>query len=252
MANEAIARGHRVVGTVRQDDQRRAFEEKAPGRSIARLLDVRNTAEIAALVQELESDVGPIDVLINNAGYGLLGVTEELDLVALREQFEVNVFAPVALTQAVLPAMRRRRSGHILNIASMGGMIAFPGLGAYHGTKFALLGMTAALRQEVAGLGIKVTAVLPGMFQSDWYGRSQTKAAHGIADYDAIVNARHEFKLGNAAAFGRVVVDAIEMDEPPGELLVGPTAIQLIRSRLTQWTREIDRWENLSQAGGEG
>lgn len=252
MADEALRRGHRVVGTVRQEEQRRTFEQIAPGRSIGRLLDVLDLEAIRRVVQDVEAHVAPIDVVVNNAGYGLLGVMEELDLAELQRQFMVNVFAPVALIQAVLPAMRQRRSGHVLNVCSMGGVIAFPGLSAYHGSKFALQGMTDSLRQEVAALGIKVTAVLPGIFGSDWYGRSQKKAQHSIADYDPVVNAKRSFTFGDPAALGRVVLDAIEMDAPPEQLLVGPTAMRLIRARLRQWSTDIDTWEKLSEAGGEG
>jgi NAD(P)-dependent dehydrogenase (short-subunit alcohol dehydrogenase family) len=249
MAYEALHRGHRVVGTLRDEGQRLEFESHAPGRSVGRLLDLTDTDAIPALVQSVE---GPIDVLINNAGYGLQGVIEELALNDLRRQFEVNLFAPMALIQAVLPAMRSRRAGHIVNMSSMGGVLAFPGLGAYHGTKFALLGMNDALLQEVRPLGVRVTAVLPGVFRSDWNGRSQFHAARRIADYDAVLNQKADFKWGDPAALGRVVLDAIEMDEPPEHLIVGPTAIKGIRSRLAHLNREIDRWEQLSEAGGEG
>ncbi|ARP84586.1 short-chain dehydrogenase/reductase [Bordetella genomosp. 8] len=252
MAHAALARGHRVIGTVRQDAQRHAFEALAPGRALARLLDVRDTAGIQALVQELEATLGAIDVLINNAGYGLVGVLEELDLEALRQQFEVNVYGPVALIQAVLPGMRKRRAGHIVNVSSMGGMVAFPGLSAYHGTKFALLGMTDSLRQEVRDLGIHVTAILPGIFSSDWFSRSQQKADHAIDDYDAVVNATHDFAFGDPAALGRVMVDAIEMNHPPEKLLIGPTAVRLVTAALADWQAEIARWETLSHAGGQG
>jgi short-subunit dehydrogenase len=148
--------------------------------------------------------------------------------------------------------MRSRHAGHIVNMSSMGGVLAFPGLGAYHGTKFALLGMNDALSQEVRPLGIHVTVVLPGVFQSDWNGRSQVQAERRIADYDAVFNQKIDFRWGDPAALGRVVLDAIEMDEPPAHLLVGPTAIKGIRARLAELNREIDRWEQLSEAGGEG
>jgi NAD(P)-dependent dehydrogenase (short-subunit alcohol dehydrogenase family) len=252
MAEAALARGHRVIGTVRQEAQRHAFEAQAPGRSYARLLDVRDTAGIQALVREVESSLGAIDVLINNAGYGLLGVMEELELEALRRQFEVNVFAPVALIQAVLPGMRQRRAGHIVNVSSMGGMVAFPGLSAYHGTKYALLGMTDSLRQEVRSLGINVTAILPGIFSSDWFSRSQQKAEHAIQDYDEVVNATHDFAYGDPAVLGRVVLDAIEMAQPPARLLIGPTAVRLVKAALADWDMEITRWETLSHADGQG
>ena len=251
-----MARGHRVVGTLRDDAQGEAFEALAPGRAFARLLDVTHVGEMAPLVEAIEAEVGPIDVLVNNAGYGLRGMVEELDLAALRRQFEVNVFAPVALAQAVLPAMRRRRAGLIVNMVSMGGIVTFPGLGAYHGSKFALLGLNDALAQEVGPLGIAVMAVLPGVYRSDWTGRSQAHATTQIEDYaplhDAQARTSAAIPWGDPAALGRAVLDAIEIETPPAHLLVGPVALRNVRQRLTEWGAEIDRWEGLSQAGGEG
>lgn len=252
MADEALARGHRVVGTLRKEDQRRAFEALSPGRSIGRLLDVTDTGELAAFIAGVEREVGAVDVLVNNAGYGLRGVVEELDLDRLRDQFEVNVFAPVALTQAVLPAMRARRAGHVVNIVSQGAIITFPGLGAYHGSKFALLGLNDALAEEVAPLGIRVTAILPGLYGSEWNRRSRESRASRIADYDEVLKSEGELNWGDPAALGRVVLDAIEMDRPPEHLLVGPSALTNVRERLARWTAEINRWEALSHADGEG
>jgi NAD(P)-dependent dehydrogenase (short-subunit alcohol dehydrogenase family) len=250
MAREALARGHRVVGTLRNEDQRQAFGAQAPGRSFGRLLDVTDTAAIVPLVRAVEAEIGAIDVLVNNAGFGLRGVLEEQDLGALRQQFEVNLFGPVALIQAVLPKMRERRAGHIVNISSTGGIITVPGLSAYHGTKFAILGMTDTLAQEVARFGVRVTSVLPGVYDTDWRGRSQAHAEHHIDDYDALLSKRKDRPWGDPAAFARVVIDAIEMEEAPAHLLVGPTAVQSVRERLAKWHGEIDRWESLSQAGG--
>jgi NAD(P)-dependent dehydrogenase (short-subunit alcohol dehydrogenase family) len=252
IASKALERGHRVVGTLRQEAQRDAFEKLAPGRSIGRLLDVTDQSAVVPFIREIEAEVGTIDVLINNAGFGLRGVIEELDPQALRRQFDVNLFGPIALAQAVLPAMRARRSGHIVNIVSQGGIITFPGLGAYHGSKFALLGMNDALAQEVGPLGIRVTAILPGMYQSDWNGRSQDRAEHRIADYDAVLAQKADLQWGDPAALAQVVLDAIEMAEPPAHLLVGPSAVINVRQRLSQWSAEIDRWERLSHADGEG
>jgi NAD(P)-dependent dehydrogenase (short-subunit alcohol dehydrogenase family) len=240
-----------VVGTLRQPDQLAEFEALAPGRAIGRILDVTDTAAIKVFVQNIEAEFGAIDVLLNNAGYGLRGVLEELDLDDLRRQFEVNVFAPVALIQAALPAMRKRRSGLIINMVSMGAIYTFPALSAYHGSKFALLGMNDGLAKEVNPLGVKVMAILPGVFRSDWGTRSLAEAEHRIRDYDAaLVMPQNEW--GDPAALGRVVLDAIELDEPPAHLLVGPTALKNVRERVGEWTAEIDRWEELSFAGGEG
>lgn len=253
IAQEALARGHRVVGTVRQERQRREFEEAAPGRSIGRILDLAETAEIAPLVSSVEDECGGIDTLVNNAGYGLRGVVEELDLDALRRQFEVNVFAQVAMMQAVLPGMRRRRAGHIVNMASMGGMVAFPALGAYHATKFAMMGINDSLAQEVSPLGIRVTAVLPGLYDTDWRGRSQAHAERRFTDYDALLARDQDLAWGDPAALGQVVLDAIEIETPPQHLLVGPSALAIVRGRLSEWGKGQlrDTLQPIRKQGGD-
>ena len=254
IAEAALARGHRVVGTLREETARQGFEQLAPGLAVGRLLDVTNTAAIRPLVGAVETEHGPIDVLVNNAGYGHEGVLEEVGLDDLRRQFEVNVFAPVAMIQAVLPGMRARGRGHILNISSMGGTVTFPGLGAYHGSKFALQGLGDTLAQEVAPFGIRVTSVQPGLYRSDWGGRSLSRSTRVNPGYDWVFDPARRSGLawGDPAALGRVVAEAIDTEDPPLHLLVGPTALKLVRQKLSALSAEIDRWEPLSTAGGEG
>ena len=252
MAEAALNQGHTVVGTVRNEADRTGFETLMPGRAHGRILELTDTAAIAPLVQSVEAGIGPIDVVINNAGYGLLGAVEELSLDDIRRQFEVNVFAHIAVMQAVLPGMRARRSGHIVNIASMGGVITFPGIGAYHGSKFAMLGLTDALAKEVAPLGICVTSVLPGLFDTDWPGRSLTRTKSSIADYHWIGAGEAPAMTGSPAALANAVMQVIEAENPPLRFLVGPTALTLVRERLQQELAEIDRWEALSQVDGSG
>ncbi len=254
VAEAALTRGHRVVGTLRDEAARRTFETLAPGRAFGRLLDVTETAAITPLVAAVEAEQGPIDVLVNNAGYGHKGVLEEVALDDLRRQFEVNVFAPVALIQAVLPGMRARGRGHIVNISSMGATVTFPGLGAYHGSKFALQGLGDALAQEVTPFGIRVTSVQPGVYRSDWGGRSLSTSERRIAGYDWVFDPARTAGLvwGDPAALGRVVAEVIDADDPPLHLLVGPTALRMVRATLAAQSAEIDRWEPLSMADGEG
>ncbi len=252
IAEAALARGHRVYGTLRDELQREEFERKMPGQAFARLLDVTDTAAVESVVRAFEQEHGPIDVLINNAGYGLTGMVEELDLEALRKQFEVNVFAPVALIQAVLPAMRKRRAGHIINVSSMGGIVTFPGIGAYHGSKFAILGLSDTLAQEVAQFGIHVTAILPGSFSSDWNGRSQVKTAHPLGAYDSLRQSKRSFPWSDPAELGRIVAELVSMAEPPQRLLIGHTAVKLVRERLEQELAEVNKWQELSEANGQG
>src|SRR5260221_818561 len=161
---------------------KRTFQ--TPSKSV--ILDVTNFAAIDPSIAKIEREIGLIDVLVNNAGYGHEGILEESPLHDMRHQFDVNVFGAVALMKAVLPTMRKRRSGHIINVTSMGGYITMPGIAYYCGSKFALEGISEALAKEVKGIGIHVTAVAPGSFRTDWAGRSMVRTSRSIADYDPL------------------------------------------------------------------
>ncbi|MGY5941152.1 oxidoreductase [Stenotrophomonas forensis] len=247
LAQQALQAGHRVVGTVRNDEARVAFEALAPGRAFSRLLDVTDADAIDALVADVEANVGPIDVLVNNAGYGHEGILEESTLAELRHQFEVNVFAPAALIKAVLPHMRARRRGHILNITSMGGFITMPGIAWYCGSKFALEGISEVLGKEVAAFGIHVTAVAPGSFRTDWAGRSMARAPRSIEDYDALFDpirstreAKSGHQLGDPVKAAQAMLQIINSDAPPSHLLLGSDALQLVRAKLASMASTLD------------
>lgn len=253
LAVEALAAGHRVVGTVRNAQAAQDFEALGPGRAFAQVLDVTNTAAIAPLVEAIEADLGPIFVLVNNAGYGHEGVLEESPLAEMRQQFEVNVFGAVAMMQAVLPHMRARREGHILNITSMGGFITLPGIAYYCGSKFALEGISEALGKEVAGLGIRVTAVAPGSFRTDWAGRSMVRSPRTISDYDALCDPirqrRQEVsgkQLGDPRKAARAMLAVIDNPEPPAHLLLGSDALRLVREKLRALEEDLEEWEALT------
>ncbi|HDS1531232.1 TPA: oxidoreductase [Stenotrophomonas maltophilia] len=255
LAQQALLAGHRVVGTVRNETARQAFEALAPGRAFGRLLDVTDTAAINALVADIETNIGSIDVLVNNAGYGHEGILEESTLAELRQQFEVNVFAPAALIKAVLPHMRARRRGHILNITSMGGFITMPGIAWYCGSKFALEGISEVLGKEVAPFGIHVTAVAPGSFRTDWAGRSMARAPRSIDDYDALFDpirsareAKSGHQLGDPVKAAQAMLQVIDSDVPPRHLLLGSDALQLVRAKLDTMAKSIDAWEQLSRS----
>lgn len=255
LAQQALLAGHRVVGTVRNETARHAFETLAPGRALGRLLDVTDTAAINALVTDIETNVGSIDVLVNNAGYGHEGILEESTLAELRHQFEVNVFGPAALIKAVLPHMRTRRRGHILNITSMGGFITLPGIAWYCGSKFALEGISEVLGKEVAPFGIHVTAVAPGSFRTDWAGRSMARAPRSIEDYDALFDpirsareAKSGHQLGDPVKAAHAMLQIIDSDAPPSHLLLGSDALQLVRAKLDTMAKSIDAWEQLSRS----
>ena len=255
LAEEALAAGHRVIGTVRSEQARNAFEALAPGRSVGRVLDVTDFEAIDGVVAEIEATVGPIDVLVNNAGYGHEGVMEESPLDEMRRQFDVNVFGAVAMMKAVIPGMRKRRRGHILNITSMGGHITMPGITYYCGSKFALEGISEALGKEVRALGIFVTAVAPGSFRTDWAGRSMIRTPRSIPDYDPLFDpirkAREEKsgkQLGDPVKAARAMLSVIDSDNPPAHLLLGSDAVGLVREKLSAIGGEIDAWEAVSRS----
>jgi NAD(P)-dependent dehydrogenase (short-subunit alcohol dehydrogenase family) len=255
LATEALAVGHRVVGTVRSEAARTEFEALAPGRSFGRVLEVTDDAAVPAVVAQVEARIGPIDVLVNNAGYGHEGTVEESPLEDLRKQFEVNVFGAVAVIKAVLPYMRQRRQGHILNITSMGGLVTFLGLAYYHGSKFALEGVSETLGEEVKGFGILVTAVEPGGFRTDWAGRSMVRAQRTIADYDALIDpllaaraARSGKQLGDPAKAARAILKVVQSANPPAHLLLGPDAVKAVRDKLAALGTEIAESEAISMS----
>ncbi len=255
LAQQALLAGHRVVGTVRNETDRQVLEALAPGRAFGRLLDVTDTAAINALVAVIETNIGSIDVLVNNAGYGHEGILEESTLAELRQQFEVNVFVPAALIKAVLPHMRARRRGHILNITSMGGFITMPGIAWYCGSKFALEGISEVLGKEVAPFGIHVTAVAPGSFRTDWAGRSMVRAPRSIDDYDALFDpirsareAKSGHQPGDPVKAAQAMLQVIDSDAPPRHLLLGSDALQLVRAKLASMAGSIDAWEQLSRS----
>ena len=255
LAREALATGHNVAGTLRSEKACADFDALRPGQAFGKVLDVTDTIAIPRVVAEVESQIGPIDVLVNNAGYGYEGLVEETPLDEMRRQFDVNVFGAVAMIQAVLPFMRQRRRGHIINITSMGGVITFPGIAAYHGSKFALEGISETLGKEVKGFGITVTAVEPGMFRTDWAGRSMVRAPRKISDYDALfepIRAARQSRSGNQpgdpAKAARAILQIVEAENPPAHLPLGPDALKLIREALAAREAELNQWEAISSS----
>jgi NAD(P)-dependent dehydrogenase (short-subunit alcohol dehydrogenase family) len=253
LAQQALADGHRVAGTVRNAQAAEAFEALCPGRAHARLLDVTQFDIIDRVVADIEAALGPIDVLVNNAGYGHEGILEESPLADMRRQFDVNVFGPVAMIKAVLPFMRKRRRGHILNITSMGGYLTMPGIAYYCGSKFALEGISDTLAKEVQPFGIAVTAIAPGSFRTDWAGRSMQRTGRSIADYDALfdpVRSAREEKSGrqpgDPAKAARAMLALIGAEAPLAHLLLGSDALQLVRGRLAALESEFQAWEQVT------
>jgi NAD(P)-dependent dehydrogenase (short-subunit alcohol dehydrogenase family) len=254
-AEGALAAGHRVIGTVRSAEAASAFSSHATGRAHAVVLDVTNFGAIPDAVAKAEHKVGPIDVLVNNAGYGHEGILEETTLEDVQRQFDANVFGAVAMIRAVLPGMRARRSGRIVNVTSMGGFITMPGITAYCGSKFALEGISEALGKEVKSLGIHVTALAPGQFRTDWAGRSMVRTDRSIADYDAVMDpiraARHAKsgnQPGNPAEAAQALLKLVESDNPPVRLYLGTDALKLVADKLEAMKAEIAAWETVSRS----
>jgi NAD(P)-dependent dehydrogenase (short-subunit alcohol dehydrogenase family) len=254
-AEAALAAGDQVVGTVRRPEDGTAFETLAPGRAHARILDVTDDEAVVRTVADVESTVGPIDVAIANAGYGVEGVFEETPLSEVRAQFATNVFGVAATLQAVLPYLRRRRAGHLMAVTSMGGLMAPAGMSAYCASKFAVEGLLESLRKEVAGFGIHVTAIEPGSFRTDWAGRSMTRAERSITDYDDLFEpiraarvAASGNQLGDPAKAAEAVLSILDVAEPPAHLVLGSDALRLVGAARAAVDDDIRRWEQLSRS----
>ncbi|HEX8591710.1 MAG TPA: oxidoreductase [Pseudomonas sp.] len=255
LAAEAIALGHCVIGTVRNQAAIRSFTANTPEQAHGIILDVTDFAAIDAVVAEAQAKFGPIDVLVNNAGYGHEGIFEESSLDEMRNQFEVNVFGAVAMTKAFVPYFRKRRAGHIVNITSMGGFITMPGISYYCGSKFALEGISDALGKELRPFNVFVTAVAPGSFRTDWAGRSMRRSPRAIADYDAsfdpVRKAREDksgHQLGDPRKAAQAILQLICTPNPPAHLLLGSDALALVRTELISRLEQIEAWESLTRS----
>ena len=255
-AEGALGAGHRVIGTVRNEGDADTFAAlAAAGRAYPLILDVTDFAAIPAAVAEAERHAGAVEVLVNNAGYGHEGVLEESSMDDLQRQFAANVYGPVAMMKAVLPSMRTRRSGHIVNVTSMGGFITMPGISFYCGSKFALEGISEALGKEVADFGIRVTALAPGQFRTDWAGRSMDRTPRSISDYDAVmdpIRAARQAKSGNQpgdpAKAAQALLAIVDAETPPVRLFLGEDALGVVHQKLDAMKAEIAAWDVLSRS----
>jgi NAD(P)-dependent dehydrogenase (short-subunit alcohol dehydrogenase family) len=247
LASAVLAAGDRVAGTLRSAEAVATFEASAPGRASGFVLDLSDPDAAAAVVHKAEA-LGPIDVLVNNAGYGLMGAVEEASLGEVRAQFEVNLFAPLALIQAVLPAMRARGAGVIVNVTSVSGLATWQGTGIYCASKFALEAIGETLADEVAPLGIKVINVEPGAMRTG-FASSLARAARSIADYRSTAHSSERIladtagrENGDPVKMARHILDAVNMDSPPRNLLLGADAIHYATGRMEALLAEIGRW----------
>jgi NAD(P)-dependent dehydrogenase (short-subunit alcohol dehydrogenase family) len=254
LAQLVLRRGWRAVVTARDASRVQDLTQGHEDRALALSLDVTSNDDIAAAVKEAESRFGAIDVLVNNAGYGYQSSIEEGDEAEIRAQFDTNVFGLAAMTRAVLPGMRARRRGHIVNISSQAGFIGYEGSGYYAATKHAVEGLSDALSKEVAPLGIKVTCVEPGPFRTDWAGRSLQQRRPTISDYQSTVGARLEATAnysgkqpGDPVRAVEAIVTAVEADNPPKHLVLGSIALDGIRNKLKETLAEVEAWADTSR-----
>ncbi|MBD9452195.1 oxidoreductase [Rhizobium sp. RHZ02] len=252
VATAASEQGHTVIGTVRSEASQARLAERLPAvRSV--LCDVTEFDRIPDVVEQAEKDHGPVDVLINNAGYGHEGLLEESPLDEMRRQFDVNVFGAVAVAKAFLPRFRERRRGFIVNVTSMGGMITMPGIAYYCSSKFALQGISEVMRAEMAPFGVHVTALCPGSFRTDWAGRSMVRTERSIDDYDALFDPIREARqaksgkqLGDPNKLAAAVLSLIESGNPPPQLLLGSDALKLVSDRIERLQQEIEAWKSVT------
>jgi len=254
LASAVIGKGWRAVVAARDPDSVADLVERAGDRAIAVRLDVTRADEIRAAVDDAHAAFGHIDVLVNNAGFGYLSAMEEGEDDEVRAMFETNFFGAAAMIRAVLPRMRERRSWHVVNITSVGGLVGNPGSGYYAATKFALEGLGEALARETETLGIKVTAVEPGPFRTDWAGRSLKQTRNVIDDYAqtsgvrrAAIAQRSGKQPGDPARAAQVIIEAVTSAEPPGHLVLGGPGLELVRTKLAKLTAEIDAWQARSE-----
>lgn len=250
LAKEVLALGSRVAVAARNTVDVQDIITAYPDTAIAVKLDVTKAGEIKAATALVKERFGRIDVLVNNAGIGYFGAIEESEEAEVRRMFEINVFGLANVTNSVLPIMRAQRSGHILNIASIGGLIGFPGVGFYNATKFAVDGYSEALSKEVAPLGIKVTIIAPSGFRTDWAGRSANNSPIVIPDYketaEANKNAIRGYsgkQPGDPVRAAKAIVKAVESEHPPLRLLLGVAALKGARNKLEQLKKDFDTWE---------
>ncbi|WP_113260205.1 oxidoreductase [Agrobacterium cavarae] len=252
IATAAVQAGHEVIGTVRSQSSREAMAKSLPALHTV-ICDVTEFDRIPEVVRQAEDKYGPVDVLINNAGYGHEGVLEESPIDEMRRQFDVNVFGAVAVAKAFLPRFRERRRGFIVNVTSMGGMVTMPGIAYYCGSKFALQGISEVMRSEMAPFGVHVTTLCPGSFRTDWAGRSMIRTERSIADYDSLFDPIREARqavsgnqLGDPEKLAAALLTLIEADSPPPQLLLGSDALKHVTARIDRLQQEIEDWKALT------
>jgi NAD(P)-dependent dehydrogenase (short-subunit alcohol dehydrogenase family) len=245
----ALERGDKVAATARNTDSLKDLVA-AHGEAILPLtLDVTDKAAATEAVQRAHAHFGGLDVVVNNAGYGLFGTVEELTEQQVRDQMETNFFGTLWVTQAALPLLREQGSGHIVQISTIGGVVAFPNLGGYHASKWALEGLTESLAQEIAAFGIKVTLVEPGGFATDWSGASASFAEQ-LPVYDgvraAVAEGWRDMKIGDPAAVGPALLKVVDADTPPLRVFFGTAGLDMAPHVYAERIKTWQDWADVS------
>ncbi len=253
LAQRVLEHGHRVVVTARRVNQISDIVAAHPETALGIAVDVNKGEQVDAALGQAAEKFGQIDVLVNNAGYGYLAAVEEADEQDIRDMFETNFFSVAMLIRKVLPGMRARNGGHIINISSVGGLVGAASSGYYNATKFALEGLTEALAQEVEPLGIRVTAIEPGPFRTDWAGRSLKQARNPIAAYADTAGARRAQirgysgkQAGDPVRAADAIIKVAESAEPPHNLVLGKNGLDRVRAKLAALMQSIDDWEEVT------
>lgn len=249
LAELLLAHGAKVVATARRVELLQALEQQYPETALALALDITKPEQIDAAVAAATAKFGAIDVLVNNAGYGMVGAVEESSESEYRPMFETNVFGLIRMTQAVLLQMRERGAGHIVNLSSIGGLVSTPGFGLYNATKYAVEGLSEALAQELQPLGIGLTIVEPGPFRTDFLARGEMPAAKHIAAYDqsagkmrAYAEQQNGKQPGDPKRAVEAIVKAVEAEHPPLRMLLGASTIPRLKGKLEAQLAEVEAW----------
>jgi NAD(P)-dependent dehydrogenase (short-subunit alcohol dehydrogenase family) len=247
-----LAKGDNVAATARNPEQLKAFTDKYPNQVYPLQLDVTDNDQIRTTVEQTIKHFGRIDVLVNNAGFGITGAAEAFTDEQVRSQLDTNLYGPIEVTRAVLPYMRRQRSGHILQISSIGGRVGGAGLTMYQAAKFGLGGFSEALSKEVAPLGIRVISIEPGGFRTDWAGASMSYAKK-VEGYESTVDWMAEFlkgekfiPMGDPDKAAKVMVDLVEHPQPPVHLVLGSEAVGILKQADAARQAELEKWMPVS------
>lgn len=253
LARAVAERGDNVVATARDVTKVQALVDEHPDTALAMALDVTDHDQITHVITAALDRFGAVDVVVNNAGHGYRAAVEEAADSDVEELFATNFFGPIDVIQQILPHMRSRRSGTIINVSSIGAVVSNPGSGHYTATKTALEGVSDALNREVSPLGIRVMAVEPGAFRTDFAGRSLTQSATAIADYSETAGRRrkendhsHGTQPGDPAKAAKVIIDIVDRDQLPFRLLLGPDAVRVARDELHERLAELEAFAPVS------